>query len=143
MRDQGDVLVQIVRDAVPRVDRARRHGGPARAHQAAAGGGRRPGHEQNKRSLVLLTVFTVLALPINIIAGRFGMNVGGIPLADDGKGFWIIVGLVATDIRAVKQLPRDAAPLPVACPIPRQSVQNRVAGRCGTSIHSVFHRICG
>jgi zinc transporter len=51
--------------------------------------------EQNTRSLFLLTVFTVLALPINIIAGLFGMNVGGIPLAEDGRGFWIIVGIVA------------------------------------------------
>ena len=39
-------------------------------------------NEQNNRSLFLLTVFTVLALPINIIAGLFGMNVGGIPLAE-------------------------------------------------------------
>ncbi|MNJ81721.1 zinc transporter [compost metagenome] len=39
---------------------------------------------------------TVLALPINIIAGFFGMNVGGIPLADDPQGFWILVALVAT-----------------------------------------------
>jgi len=52
-------------------------------------------NEQNNRSLFLLTVFTVLALPINIIAGLFGMNVGGIPLAQNERGFWIIVGLVA------------------------------------------------
>jgi zinc transporter len=52
--------------------------------------------EQNNRSLFLLTIFTVLALPINIVAGLFGMNVGGIPLAEDKGGFWIIVGLVAT-----------------------------------------------
>jgi zinc transporter len=37
----------------------------------------------------------VLALPINIIAGLFGMNVGGVPLAQSDQGFWIIVGLVA------------------------------------------------
>jgi zinc transporter len=52
-------------------------------------------NQQNKRSLFLLTVFTVLALPINIIAGLFGMNVGGVPLAQSDQGFWIIVGLVA------------------------------------------------
>jgi zinc transporter len=52
-------------------------------------------NEQNNRSLFLLTVFTVLALPINIIAGLFGMNVGGIPLNQDDHGFWTIVGLVA------------------------------------------------
>ena len=53
-------------------------------------------NEQNNRSLFLLTVFTVIALPINIIAGLFGMNVGGIPLAQNETGFWIIVGIVAT-----------------------------------------------
>jgi zinc transporter len=37
----------------------------------------------------------VLALPINIMAGLFGMNVGGIPLSDDHHGFWIICLLVA------------------------------------------------
>lgn len=52
-------------------------------------------NEQNNRSLFLLTVFTVLALPINIVAGLFGMNVGGVPLAQNGQGFWIVVGLVA------------------------------------------------
>jgi zinc transporter len=38
--------------------------------------------EQNNRSLFVLTIVTVLALPINIIAGLLGMNVGGIPLGD-------------------------------------------------------------
>jgi len=52
--------------------------------------------EQNTRSLFVLTIVTVLALPINIIAGLLGMNVGGIPLAKDDYGFWIIVGIVAT-----------------------------------------------
>jgi zinc transporter len=52
--------------------------------------------QQNNRSLFLLTVFTVLALPINIIAGLFGMNVGGIPLNQDERGFWTIVGIVVT-----------------------------------------------
>ncbi len=53
-------------------------------------------NEQTNRSLFLLTVFTVLALPINIIAGLFGMNVGGVPLAQDDHGFWVVVGIVAT-----------------------------------------------
>jgi zinc transporter len=52
--------------------------------------------EQNTRSLFVLTIVTVLALPINIIAGLLGMNVGGIPLAKDDYGFWIIVGIVAS-----------------------------------------------
>lgn len=51
--------------------------------------------EANGRSLFVLTVVTVLALPINILAGLFGMNVGGVPLASHEHGFWIIVVIVA------------------------------------------------
>ena len=53
-------------------------------------------NEQSNRTLFTLTVVTVLALPINIIAGFFGMNVGGVPLSQDPEGFWILVALVAT-----------------------------------------------
>lgn len=53
-------------------------------------------NEGNNRSLFVLTIVTVLALPINIIAGLLGMNVGGIPLGQDPQGFWIIAGIVAT-----------------------------------------------
>ncbi|MFT4268501.1 MAG: transporter [Xenophilus sp.] len=52
--------------------------------------------EDNNRSLFVLTIVTVLALPINILAGLFGMNVGGIPLAENRHGFWILVAVVAT-----------------------------------------------
>jgi zinc transporter len=51
-------------------------------------------NEENNRSLYVLTVVTVLALPINILAGLFGMNVGGIPLAQHEQGFWIVVNIV-------------------------------------------------
>jgi zinc transporter len=45
--------------------------------------------EQTNRTLFLLTVVTVLALPINLVAGLFGMNVGGIPLAQHSTvSFW-------------------------------------------------------
>lgn len=53
-------------------------------------------NEQTNRTLFTLTVVTVLALPINIIAGFFGMNVGGVPLAENPHGFWVLVALVAT-----------------------------------------------
>jgi zinc transporter len=52
--------------------------------------------EQNNRSLFILTVVTVLALPFNVIAGLFGMNVGGIPFAADENGFSSIVAVVAS-----------------------------------------------
>ncbi len=51
-------------------------------------------NEATGRSLFMLTVMTVLALPINILAGLFGMNVGGIPFADHPHGFWIIAAMI-------------------------------------------------
>lgn len=53
-------------------------------------------NEQTNRTLFTLTVVTVLALPINIVAGFFGMNVGGIPLSDHPHGFWILAMLVVS-----------------------------------------------
>lgn len=51
-------------------------------------------NEQNNRSLFVLTIVTVMALPINIVAGLFGMNVGGIPMATDENGFWAVVSVI-------------------------------------------------
>ena len=51
-------------------------------------------NEENNRSLYVLTIVTVLALPINIVAGLLGMNVGGIPLAQHEQGFWIVLVLI-------------------------------------------------
>jgi zinc transporter len=47
--------------------------------------------EQTNRTLFLLTMVTVLALPINLVAGLFGMNVGGIPLAQHPYGFFLVL----------------------------------------------------
>jgi len=48
--------------------------------------------EQTNRTLFLLTMVTVLALPINLVAGLFGMNVGGIPLNQHPYGFFLVLG---------------------------------------------------
>ena len=48
-------------------------------------------NEQTNRTLFVLTLVTVLALPINLVAGLFGMNVGGIPLAQHPYGFFFVV----------------------------------------------------
>ena len=53
-------------------------------------------NEQNNKSLYVLTIVTVLALPINIVAGLLGMNVGGIPLAQHEHGFWMVVAMIAS-----------------------------------------------
>ncbi|CAN5745810.1 transporter [soil metagenome] len=50
--------------------------------------------EQTNQSVFTLTMVTVLALPINIVAGLLGMNVGGIPMAQSPDGFMVIVGII-------------------------------------------------
>jgi len=47
-------------------------------------------NEQSNRTLFVLTVVTVVALPMTIIPGLFGMNVGGVPLASHRSGFWVV-----------------------------------------------------
>jgi zinc transporter len=61
-------------------------------------------NEQNNRILFLLTLVTVLALPFNVVGSLFGMNVGGIPWAEDSSGFWIIVWLVTAFTMAIGAL---------------------------------------
>jgi zinc transporter len=50
--------------------------------------------EENNASLYTLTMVTVLALPINLTAGLMGMNVGGVPLAEHPRGFWLTLLLI-------------------------------------------------
>jgi zinc transporter len=51
-------------------------------------------NEQTSRTLFVLTIVTVLALPMTIVSGFFGMNVGGVPLQEHPRGFWIVVAVV-------------------------------------------------
>jgi zinc transporter len=48
-------------------------------------------NENTSRTLFVLTVVTVLALPVNLVAGLFGMNVGGVPLTHSTHGFAAVV----------------------------------------------------
>lgn len=48
----------------------------------------------DQRSLVL-GILAVIFLPLTFITGLLGMNVGGIPDADDPKAFWEVVALCA------------------------------------------------
>jgi zinc transporter len=52
--------------------------------------------EENNRILFMLTMVTVLCLPINLISGLMGMNVGGIPLNEHRHGFWWMVSVIVT-----------------------------------------------
>lgn len=51
-------------------------------------------NEQTNRTLAVLTIVTVLALPINLTSGLFGMNVGGIPFSENRLGFEIIASVL-------------------------------------------------
>jgi len=48
-------------------------------------------NEGTNRTLFILTVVTVLALPFNVVGSLLGMNVGGIPFAHSPVGFAVIV----------------------------------------------------
>lgn len=61
-------------------------------------------NEDNNRSLFLLTIVTVMALPINLIAGLLGMNVGGVPLSGHPHGFWLVLGFTACVTGAIAWL---------------------------------------
>jgi zinc transporter len=55
--------------------------------------------EHTNRSLFLLTLVTVLALPINVVAGLLGMNVGGLPLNQHPQGFMmVVIGLTVVTV---------------------------------------------
>lgn len=45
---------------------------------------------QTNQLLYVLSAMTAVLLPMSIMSGLFGMNVGGIPLGENGTGFWII-----------------------------------------------------
>jgi len=57
--------------------------------------------EENNRSLFILTMVTVLALPINLVSGLFGMNVGGVPFNQEPLGFWVVLALIAAGTAAL------------------------------------------
>ena len=84
LREAGDDFGIALRDVASLQDRIKLLQDEASARVA----------EENNRSLFMLTSVTVFALPINLVAGLMGMNVGGIPLAQHPEGFWIVVAVV-------------------------------------------------
>lgn len=45
---------------------------------------------ESNRLLYVLSVLTAVLLPMTIISGLFGMNVGGLPFIENRAGFWIV-----------------------------------------------------
>ena len=74
-------------------------------------------NEQTNQTLFILTVVTVLALPLTIIPGMFGMNVRGIPFSEHDAGFWLVL-LVVTGVAGLgaamawKRYPQDVSGTP-------------------------------
>jgi zinc transporter len=51
--------------------------------------------EATNQNLYIVSLLTAVFLPITLITGIFGMNVGGLPWVDDGNGFLWVVGIMA------------------------------------------------
>ena len=77
-------------------------------------------HRQND-VLRVLTIFSVIVLPLTLISGIFGMNVV-FPGEDSTIAFWVVIGLDARDDRRhVRLLPPQALALGASGdPIPRR-----------------------
>jgi zinc transporter len=84
LRQSAEELSAAVADSAALVERVRLLQEELTAHV----------NEQTNRTLFVLTVVTVLTLPMVIIPGLFGMNVGGVPFKDHPGGFWAVVGIV-------------------------------------------------
>lgn len=50
--------------------------------------------EQSNRQMFTLSVVTALFLPLSLITGLLGVNVGGIPGAQDPLAFWVLCALL-------------------------------------------------
>lgn len=53
-----------------------------------------------ERTNYLLTIVAAIFLPLTFITGLLGINVGGMPGADDPQAFWVVVGLCAAIMAA-------------------------------------------
>ncbi|HVY50002.1 MAG TPA: CorA family divalent cation transporter [Devosia sp.] len=52
--------------------------------------------EQMNKTILVLTAATVVAMPMTVVSGLLGMNVAGIPFAENPEAFWfVVVGLAA------------------------------------------------
>jgi len=51
--------------------------------------------EQMNRTMYILSLVAAVFLPLGFLTGLLGINVGGIPGADDGSAFYIVCGIMA------------------------------------------------
>jgi zinc transporter len=64
--------------------------------------------EQTNRSLHVLAIVTTVFLPATLVAGIFGVNVGGLPLASDSSGFlWVMALTIGSSVLVYGLLKRS------------------------------------
>jgi zinc transporter len=61
---------------------------------------------QTNQLLYLLSLLTAVLLPMTVLSGLFGMNVGGMPFGDSPAGFWIVSTFAALIVGGVLLLLR-------------------------------------
>jgi len=42
------------------------------------------------RRLYVLSIIAAVFLPLTLVSGMLGMNVGGVPASDEPLGFWVV-----------------------------------------------------
>ena len=50
--------------------------------------------EEMNRNMMILSVVAAIFLPLGLISGMMGINVGGMPWVESENGFWIVTGIV-------------------------------------------------
>lgn len=50
--------------------------------------------EQMNQNMMLLSVVAAIFLPLGLLSGMMGINVGGMPWVDNDMGFWYVTGIV-------------------------------------------------
>ena len=51
--------------------------------------------EEMNRNMMILSVVAAIFLPLGLISGMFGINVGGMPWTETGFGFWYVSAIMA------------------------------------------------
>jgi len=50
--------------------------------------------EEMNRNMMVLSVVAAVFLPLGLISGMFGINVGGMPWTETGLGFWYVTAII-------------------------------------------------
>ena len=50
--------------------------------------------ERMNQTMYIISVFTAIFLPLGLLTGLLGINVGGMPGVESPAAFWIVCGLL-------------------------------------------------